>query len=40
MEHELIYYIVAAVLLIVGYGGYATLEIIEEKKHEDSKDKF
>ena len=48
MEHDIVYYIVAAALLIVGYGGYAILEIIEEKrheskqekKHEDSKNKF
>lgn len=40
MEHDIVYYIVTAVLLIVGYGGYAILEIIEEKRHEDSEDEL
>ena len=40
MEHDIIYYIVAAVLLIAGYGGYAILEIIEEKRHENCEDEL
>lgn len=40
MEHDLICYILTIVLLVLGYGGYAALEILEDKKHENSKDKL
>lgn len=37
---DIVTMIIAAVLLIIGYGGYAYLEIREDKKHEDGKDEL
>ena len=37
---DIVTIIIAAILLIIGYGGYAYMEIREDKKHEDSEDKL
>ena len=35
--NDIVAMIMAAVLLIIGYGSYAYLEIREDKKHEEGK---